>query len=419
MSYKCICCPTKVCCKSLIPSQRPANGVFKSDKIIAKSCISTPLICGGPSGKINVNGIIIGGPQIDFNASITAGNNPCITPNAVLLTNTNLTVGGWETVDLNASQYNILPGNTVNNCLFIGSDVNTMAGFSYVPKLAEVGLFEDSSWEYWNGASWMSFALMVAESVEPHTQYANTPFERVVSNAENVRFETMINMNLVKLELNGLNKFWIRMCLTTNIASIPAVCSFKLISSHTLIGPDGFTELFGKAMPTRELIFHRKLLETVNGIVPTSEDMRLKPSFFIDGISNEFVATQIDALAGIFRIPFGTATNCKIMLCIGWYPITTNVGDVDWNIEFIPIKQGTILNNLLPPGLSSSTLQNIGSTTGINGELMFTTFEVPILTLVPLELIAIKIFRNGPSAQDTYTSSAVIADVSANVKVWY
>lgn len=425
MSSNCNCCTTKKCCKSTLSSfQRPSNGVFTTNKVIARQCVNTPYICSS-TGTVDVQGVKIGGNQVDFGSAITAGQDPCFTNGMVALTNTNLTIGSWEEIDLSASQYNVLAGNTTDNCLFIGSDNSEVVGFCYLPKLAEVGLSEDSIWEYWNGANWVMFCIMVSQSVFPHNQYANTPFERIVGTKEVVRFEQMINMNLVKLELNGFNKFWVRMRLTNNITSIPAVNGLKLLQSHTLIGENGFVEHFGKAMPLKELIFHRKLLETVNGIPPSNEDVRLAAGFFIDGINNRFdnnPSSGQDAIAGIFRIPFGTATNCKIMLVLSWYPLNSAIGNVDWNVEYTYMKQGTKLNNngsLTDPDLPTTTIQNITATPAENGELTKTMFDVPINTLLPLEFIAIKVFRIGNSVADTYSGNVVLADLSANIKVWY
>ncbi len=413
------CCDCKTPSCALIPNnQRPSNGVWKVNKLFAKQSICTPCICG-PDGTINVCGVIIGNGNGNGNGPVTKfpcatfGERNCYTTGLVAQTNTNLEIGVFAPIDLTADQYDVLAGNTTNNCLYIGSD-DVHVGFKYIPKLAEMGLSEDSVWEYWNGSTWVNLCLMAAQSVSPHTQFANTPFERISSDIENVRIQD-ISASWMKNTLNSINKFWLRMCLTDGITNIPNISKLQLLASHTKICEGGFLEHFGASQTEQELVFHRKLLEEVT-LPPVVEDLDITATFVIKNALTEFMQMQDRNLGSVFRIPRCVSTSEKLKLAFTWYVKDNTAGDVEWFIEFVPIKTGDLIDGTLP----STTLSKIVSVNNQQEALIMTEFEIPISTLMPFNLLGVKIERqaSGGNPNDTYADSAVLVDFASYAKCW-
>lgn len=412
MSCKACCdCRTPTC--ALIPNnQRPSNGVWKVNKLFAKHGICTPCICG-PNGTVNICGTIIGngnGNGSEFSCA-TFGERNCYTEGLVALTNDNGEIGNFTEIDLATAQYDVLAGNTTDNCFYIGSD-DVFVGFKYIPKVAEMGLSEDSVWEYWDGAMWVSICLMVSQSVSPHAQFANTPFERTTVNFENVRIQD-VSTSWMKNTLNGINKYWLRMCLTSNITNIPNICTLQLIASHTKICEGGFLEYFGSSQTEQELVFHRKLLEEVDQ-PPVVEDLDLTSTFIIKNALTEFQSNQDRNLGSIFRIPRCVNTGEKLKLAFTWYVKDNTAGTVEWFIEYVPIQSGNIINGMLP----STTVSELVPVNNQLEELIMTTVEIPIATLMPFNLLGIKIERQGMTNPDSYNGNAVLVDFASYVKCW-
>lgn len=410
------CCDCKAPqCKLITQNQRPSNGVWNVNKLFAKQVVCTPNVCS-KNGIVNVAGIKLGDSIIDLNAGLNVGDRSCYTTGLVLQVNTNQTGGTWTELSL-TSDTQIFAGNNTNNCLFIGSD-DIPTGFRYTPKLAEAGLSEDSTWEYWDGASWVKIMIMVSQSVKPHDTYANTPFERVSADPENVRFQD-VSTSWVKNTLNGIDKYWVKVCLTAPITTIPVISDLCLLASHTHIGNDGYTEYFGTAMPHKELIFHRKLLETVNGQLPSGGDIKISMdnTWSINGVRNRFRDGQIDSLSGVFRISFGTATSSLLMLTMSWFPTTAAAGDGLLEFQYTSIKLGDNLQN----GGSSviTTIAQPVPMPEVIGELTKTTLMLPIDTLNTFEMLAIRITRLGTDVLDTYTGDVVLVDLAATVEAWF
>lgn len=408
------CCPcSKACPPPFDINARPKNGVLTTNKVIAKQCVNTPYICG-PQGLVNVAGVVFGGDEIKLNAGLVIGEKSCFTNGLVLQTNDNIIAGTWNVLDLITSPLELLSGSTTNNCLYIGAD-EEFVGFCYDPNNNVAGLSGVSSWEYWNGATWEPRLLMASQTVAPHNQYANTPFERVSADPENIRINTVPDW--AKLELNGSEKYWLRLCLTADAVGVPEVNNFKLLASHQSVSPQGFTQYFGEAELTRELVFHRNLLESVNAESPSDIDIDLTGTFSIDARDNSFNNTRDDNMGGVFRIPKSTATENKMTVCIAYYPNNAVDGNVEVGIEYLALKQGDIVNG----GLMSKTVKIVQPVLAVDvKKLTLFEFELPIDTVKPYEMIAIRFFRDATADNptDTYAGDIVVTDISAVVKYW-
>ena len=91
---------------------------------------------------------------------------------------------------------------------------------------------------------------------------------------------------------------------------------------------------------------------------------------------------------------------------VHWYPTSTAIGDVKWNIDYYITKwnKGTV---------ASGTMSAIGTTTGVSWMPIITSFG-------PLELgelaeigsqIHFRFYRNPNDVQDTYGANAAVATI--------
>lgn len=414
MSKNCSNC-SKCCVSPFNGDVRPRSGVLTTNKVVAKHCIVAPYICG-PNGTVNVAGVELGGDTIDLNSGLVIGDKSTFTTGLITQTNDNGISGTWDVINLNdsASSTNLLAGSIDDNCLYIGGD-EEFVGFNYQIDNEVVGLSSASSWQYWNGTAWAPMQIMASQSVLPYNQYANTPFERVSADVENVRIAIVDDWT--QLELNGSTKYWLRLRLTDDTTGVPSVSSFNLLASHQVVAPNGFTEYFGEAELERELVFHRNLLESVNASSPSDKDIDLTGTFSIDAKDNSFNDGVDDNMGGVFRIPKSTSTESGMTVCIAWYPNENLAGDVEVGIEYTSVKEGDILDGTL----LSKTVKLVQTVVlGDQKKLSLFQFKLPIEDVKPYEMIAVRFFRDARAGNvaDTYADDIVVADISAVVKYW-
>lgn len=389
--------------------------VLNLNKLTVRECLNTSYI-NNCSKSVNIAGVNIGeDPQI-LKTKVIIGDRQdlCSEDPYIALTNTNGEIGEWAILDLNDS---ILAGTAVDNCLYLGSN-NRFAGMTYTSILGVSGLSDLTRWEYWNGSSWDKICIMVNNSF---TQYANTPFERSMSSRENLRFED-VSQKWYKKELNGIYKFWIRMCVISPLPSIPTIKDVSFFTSFKSISNQGVNQYFGTATLQRELIFHRKLLDQVNNKPPTLRDLLLTSTFFIDSSLNSFVHTDEESVGGIFRIPPKIDTSAKMIINLSWYPFTTvpniRVGYIQWNIEYAPLKAGSIINGNVPSTTVSKRV--LVDKPNNDNYLYLTQFEICIEKLLPNEMIAIRLFRDEPNSGiiDLFESNINLVDIVGVVRIF-
>ena len=416
-----------------IPVARDNSTLF-GNVVLASRFVQTPLIQGPAGGTqpVTIGTTQFGGTSsvigtVDLPSSLCVGEGGKYTEGMVVQSNTNDTNGVWLDLTsvaigptnpvLSPQQFAILQGNTANNALFVGAD-QPFFGICYIPNIAFPGLSNDSVWQFWNGASWQTFNVMAAQSVQPLDQFANTPFERSSGTQENLHFMNSMTNTWQTLTLNGFNKYWIKVILTGAIGTIPEITTLKLIPSYKLIDVDGHQEYYGFAKKCHEIVFHRKLLETINSQVPPSDDINFTATMVINAVNNELANGATDAIGGTLRIPCSTCTSDAVQIFISWFPLTNNAGDVELEIEATQARVGDNINN---NSLASTIFSQITNVPANNSGVMFqTVFNIPINTLVPTELLAVRIFRDasGGNPDDTLTGNIALADVTGEVKSW-
>jgi len=363
---------------------------------------------------VNINETIFGqNPQI-FNKTLIIGDpndrSLCVESSFIVQTNAS---GIWDVVDITSQSIPILSSTAIDSCVYFGNDA-PFAGFVYTAILPFANLSTITIWQYWNGSTWVKLCIMDSQS-------ANTPFEHLTNAPEYLRFEDVSQDWYIK-ELNNHNKFWIRMCVISSLPFIPVIKDINSFNSHKkILSATGISEFYGTATLERELIFHRKLLDKVNNESPALRDLLLTSTFAIDSNLNSFVHTDEESIGGIFRIPPNTDTSAKLVICLAWYPYTAvpnlRVGYIQWNIEYVYMKQNSLINSSLPSSILSTKV--LVDKPNNNQYLYLTEMKIPIEEILPNEMIGIRIFRDEPSFgnPDLYASNINLVDVTGIVRI--
>ena len=357
--------------------------------------------------------LAVGTPNIPSRAAFGEGD----AYNAIMtvLTNTNTTIGTWANIttamkSVSGSTAQIFPGVGSNNCCFFGSIV-PFYGLEINIVTAEVIGAGSLAWEYWNGATWVQFSVMTSLAASPLTQFSNTVFQR--TGIETISFQQGF-VGWTPTALNGFNLYWVRARIVTPITTPPVLEYTKLIPNQMKIGQKGEVTFFGDARVGQNLPWNMGNLFTIVGAAPSSESILVSTDISLAYIDNEFTNNSVDSRGGIIRIPLGLDTSSPLSLSFDWFPLGTG-GDVELEVNYAYIKPGNTLNGTL----TQFSLANV-QTAPLTNVTARTTFQVPVNTVVPGDMIAIRVFRDarGSNPQDTLAASIALFNTQLTGLFW-
>lgn len=373
----------------------------------------------GSLGTILIGDISIGN---QFNTSRTGfGGGLASTNGMVVLSDTDIddTNGGFvdnttAAKSFSGSTFSVFQGTTAGNTLYVGGD----AKFFGIETNTTIGLVIGAGaliYEYWNGSAWAAVNVMAAQKDLNHLQYADNIFQRVQT--ETLRFDSVISPLWATKLINGSTKYWFRIRISTGITTGPTFEQVKLILDSVLIESDGSLEYFGASRPRQALVFQRNLLNDIVGAAPANETIEVTAGIRIAAADNQFNNGATDSRGGIILLPAGICTSCPVTITMGWAVIGTNTGDVEWELEYAPVKIGDVLQNTIT-GTFLSNIVTVGAAS--DDVLQQTTFSIPINTLVNDEYLAIRIFREGGAGNvdDTLAADVYLVDIAATGNFW-
>ena len=141
--------------------------------------------------------------------------------------NTNGTIGVWSDITAQmasgaGSTAQILPGLTQNNACYIGGP-RKFPGIKVDTTIALILGTGTIDFQYWNGATWVSFDVMATQSNFPYTQYGNDVLTRIQS--DQIRFSDDFLASWQTTTLNGQNAYWVRIIVNSlnPITTIPTL----------------------------------------------------------------------------------------------------------------------------------------------------------------------------------------------------
>jgi len=266
--------------------------------------------------------------------------------------------------------------------------------------------------EYWNGSAWVSFTSLATNSDAPYQQRADNM--GTVVGSEQVRFGNCDDQ--VKISVNGVEKYWIRLRITGALTSSGTIEQIKLHTNRFEINADGFSEYFGNGIYRKDLVMHWNLTEQLVGFSPANENIVFANGLTLAYTDNEFTANAIDGRGGYLIIPIGMDTSKSLELEFIWIPLTNAAGDVVYKVDTYQTKIGEVID-------SGNTVESVQGTVAValnsDNLLIQTTIPINVQHLLPGEILAIGFKRVGNDVGDTFTGSIAMINVRAIGSFWH
>ena len=323
------------------------------------------------------------------------------------LTNTNLEGGTWNDIttslkDDDGSSAALFAATAVGNCFYFGGD------FEFPGMKVEITTAMSGGavvLEYWNGSSWVSIPHMSSDASSPYAQYAQLVFQR--ANTEQVRFGIQDITGWATKNLNGITKYWVRFRVTTILTTIPSCDRAKLHTDRTEINSDGVVEYFGAAQPVRQLSWHRKLMEELEGFAQPDADIDIASGFSLKAKANRWQNGNKDGSGTFLHALPGLDTSRPIIYVVGWAPEATGAGNVELQLDVVTLNAGSVLNGALPYTHQLSEIVSGPFSTAYALQVTEFSFEVPDLS--SSGSLAINLYRDasGGNLDDTFESDAM------------
>ena len=329
------------------------------------------------------------------------------TRNVAYLRNTNLEAGTWSNITTQLAYQDavtapLFSGTLVGNSFYVGGD-QPFSGLKAEMTTARVG--GAIVLEYWNGAAWVQIPHLSSDANFPYMQYAQDALSRV--NSEQIRFGTAAITGWTTKSLNGITKYWIRWRVTTALTTIPAADRVKVHTNRTEINADGTVEYFGSAEPQRQLMWHRSLMEELDGFAQPDAtiDIAITPTLSVRARNNRWQDGNKDGSTTFLQATPGLDTSRPIVYDVGWAPEATGAGNVELQLDVVTINPGNVLG-ALP---YTAQLSQIVTGPFVDNTLQVTrfTFTVPNLTTTGSLVMALYRDASGGNLDDTFGSDAM------------
>jgi len=402
---------------------RGAGNAIRSDQIsvhASSSVVSTHLSdFSGDRANMIIGELAVGLPGFPSESVFGEGDSHVRT--MAVFRNTNLEAGAWsdittEMASASGSTAAAFAGVAAGNCVYIGGnelggDGKPFPGLKINTTVAIALGAGAVVWEYWNGAAWTSFTLMACDSTGDYDSHSTDVFGRVAN--EQVRFDCLNMTGWAQKALNGTTRYWVRCRITTGITTSPTLEQIKLHANRTEINADGRTEHMGTGIEQRNISWHQRMTDDLSGASPTNGALALTANITITPIDNEFNDNALDGFGGIFTIPQGLDTSRPVTLRWNWAAnanATAPNDDVEFESRSGPVRIGDTIN-----GTISDTLQTLVKVIGAADAnvLKQDEFTFDVSSLVPGDLLAFSLYRDGQPANldDTYNNDIRIVTV--------
>lgn len=318
------------------------------------------------------------------------------------LRNTNLEAGTWSNVttqlkDEDASSVDLFPGTGIGNSFYVGADYQ-FPGLKTLITTARVG--GALILEFWNGSSWVSIPHLSSQADAPYAQYAQNVFTRTGS--EQIRFGNRTAW--ATKSLNGITKYWIRFRVSTALTTSPAADRIKAHTDRMEVNADGTPEWFGAAEPLRQLIWHRKLMEEMEGFAQPDWDVDIAttPTLSIRGLSNRWQDGNKDGSTTFVHALPGLDTSRPLIYEVGWYKNAVGSGNVELQLDAVTVNPGNVINGALPYTQQLSQIVAVGGVAAF--ELIVTQFSLLVPDLGSNGSLVLALYRDasGGNLDDTY-----------------
>ena len=351
-------------------------------------------------------------------AEICVGEGDGTTINMHVFTNTNLAAGTWadETADASSatgSTFTAFPGVTAGNTIYFGQENFTFRNLKMAVGGTAIALGAGALiWEYWNGAAWTAFNILVTDADTPYGQYGQRVFQRT-SQSDQIRWGVLTGH--ASSTLNGQAAFWVRCRISVGITTAPLIEQVKVGTNRTEINADGVTEYYGSAilngnvsLPTQRQLTG---LAAVATVIPYSANISM------NGLQNGYADGVIDGSVYTVPIVEGMDTSQPFTVLTSWYPADGGAGDVELEINYLVISETDVLDGSLTD-VNVPIVQTIVA--GASTLQPVTEHAISIPDAEPGDTLVFSHFRDAQAgnAHDTYANTVVMAGRSLSGYFW-
>jgi len=322
--------------------------------------------------------------------------------------------------DPNSTPFTVYPDLTANSALYIGRDTKFWGCFNEILSAITLGA-GSLIFEYFNGA-WTSFNAMVTQAGELFISYAQNPFTQIEN--QQIRFGQIQN-DWLQTSVFSINKFWIRIRITTTITVSPILQLVKLHSSTTRIDSSGFMEYFGKARPIKQIPYDINISQAANNS-PSNQDIYLSDNLNFGNIENQFQNGALDRTGMKFYLPPEIDTSFDINMVWIWFAEATG-GNVQWTIRWGYTTIGDAVHTTIgqAPAVwyNEQNLTIVETVPAVLRELKTSTIGISIPNMVarqgsglPQDILVVTIERAGNT--DTNTSDINMMQIAPFYHSW-
>jgi hypothetical protein len=385
------------------------NGVFREDKtdynLSAEIAVQHSSVVPGDEAIQITAELHVGSEDRPRESAFGGGDSH--TRGMAALTNTNLEVGTWNDItsaikDDDGSSAALFAGVGAGNCFYIGGDQEFPGLKPEITTALGIGTGAVVL-EYWNGSAWTSIEHLSADADAPYQQYAQRLFQRV--STEQVRFNTDGITGWATKTLNTITKYWVRVRITTAISTAPAADRIKLHTNRTEINSDGVVEHFGAAEPYRQLVWHRRLMEEMEGFAQPDSAIDIASGLSIKALQNRWQDGNKDGSVTTLQALPGLDTSRPLIYEVGWAPEASGSGNVELQLDVVTLNAGDVLDGTLPYTRQLSQIVT-GPFTAFT--LAVTQFVFTVPDLEQDGSLALALYRDagGGNLDDTFAANA-------------
>lgn len=317
------------------------------------------------------------------------------------------------------STIGLFNGTTAGKIIYIGSDFI----FSGVKvKINTAGIIEPANVliEYWDGTQWDFANFMATDADFPYSQYGWS-----LTNNDNTSEQWRVDLDpyelrdpWVKNTINGVEKYWSRFRIVSNITQDAIIEQVKIHTSRWECNSDGTTEYFGLGR------YKKTILSGINNLVnnaalsPANESVDYSNLVVAGYTDNQLNNGAFDSRLFILNVDEGLDTSIKIEVRISYYVDGPDTGDIEFRLTKIPVMDDFVYDGTA----LEEDLQTQIETISVNSDLVRKTavLYMPVNEGTPAEAYVFVLSRDarGTNPNDTLPDNVILTHIVVNGYFW-
>lgn len=333
----------------------------------------------------------------------------------------------------------LFAATTANRSLLIGSPIATFSGIKIEITTALVLGAGSILIEYYSSGSgqFEPLRLMSTEADGNYNSRANTLFE-----IGTYQYRTNLDISdMALVNIDGLEAYYIRFRITSNITTIPQGDYIKIHSPYRFqCNENSFCQVFNDFNTrNRQLSLNTGVL---SGGTPSTQTYYLSSSLKVDALENGLPATSDTFYSYVFNIPNNIDSSKDLSFILSFFTGNGNSGDVIFNYEAAYLRTDTDDPSDLSSIYTTSGSAPATSAGDLTGGVVSETFSYALgeddklkflkidLDVSPLicrrnngstcsDLLILRIGREGANVNDTFPASIFLVDFQMQYNIWY